>query len=107
IVGLPALLEKNGIIIFQLTMPTKVNGFSFLANDKVPFVISAKNTTATRNRFNLAHELAHILLHASVVDEIELNNNHRLIEHQANRFASAFLFPKERFLDEFYSTNIT
>lgn len=108
IVGLTALLEKNGTIIFQMDVPPDIDGFSFYANGGTPFIACAKRVSATRNRFNLAHELGHLLLHSSVdEDELLKKENHDLIESQAHYLAGAFLFPKDRFLDEFYSTDLS
>jgi len=105
IIGLSPLLEKNGILVFQIDVKADINGFSFYANGSIPFIFCVKNVPAGRNRFNLAHELGHILLHA-IADKNELNKHHKLFEDQANYFAGAFLFPKERFFDEFFSTDL-
>jgi len=86
-------------------MQPDINGFSFFANNKTPFIAIARNVSAGRNRFNLVHELAHLLLHAMVEDK-ELSEHHNKLETQAHRFAAAFLFPRERFLDEFVSTDL-
>ena len=51
--------------------------------------------------FDMAHELGHILLHLwseslDLIGKEEFKSR----ENQANRFASAFLLPKESFLQE-------
>lgn len=67
-----------------------------------PFVgHNMRHTTAARARFNLAHELGHILLHRSVTEE-DLENAEFFdhIEKQAHRFAGALLFPRTAFYRE-------
>ena len=51
--------------------------------------------------FDMAHELGHILLHpwSESLDLIS-KEEFKSRENQANRFASAFLLPKESFLQE-------
>jgi Zn-dependent peptidase ImmA (M78 family)/DNA-binding XRE family transcriptional regulator len=105
ILGLVPLVESNGVVVFQIDMQPDINGFSFFADGKIPFIAVARKVSAGRNRFNLAHELAHLLLHA-MLDEKELAEHHNQLEVQAHRFAAAFLFPRERFLDEFVSTDL-
>lgn len=105
IVGLTPLIEKNGGIIFQMDLEDDISGFSFYANGNIPFIIVTRDASAARNRFNLAHEIGHLVLHA-VTEQSDLVEHHKLIEDQAHLFAGAFLFPKERFLDEFFSTDL-
>ncbi len=51
-----------------------------------------------RQRFTVAHELAHLTLHASVRPP-ETADQAKAIEKQAHRFAGAFLLPGDPFLD--------
>ena len=48
----------------------------------------------SRSRFDAAHELGHLVMHADVMPASQA------VERQANRFASAFLMPRETFLME-------
>ncbi|OGT29843.1 MAG: hypothetical protein A2W28_05335 [Gammaproteobacteria bacterium RBG_16_51_14] len=48
-----------------------------------------------RQRFDLAHECAHLVIHQGI------STGDELTENQANRFASAFLMPKNTFDREF------
>lgn len=48
-----------------------------------------------RQRFDLAHECAHLVIHQGI------STGDELTENQANRFASAFLMPKNTFSREF------
>ncbi len=70
-----------------------------------PFILlSSQTASGPRSLFNLAHELGHILLHAGVEVSIKTIN---LIEKQANRFAGAFLLPRESFSQEILGTSIS
>ena len=51
--------------------------------------------TACRLRFDIAHELGHLVMHKGV------QTGDKTTEGQANRFASSFLLPRSAFLHEF------
>ena len=63
-------------------------------------LLNADKECAVRSRFDLAHELGHMVLHRHVPEELK-QAHHRLIEKQANLFAGAFLLPEETFLADF------
>lgn len=52
-----------------------------------------------RLRFDIAHEIGHIIMHHDVVTGCKLT------ESQANRFASSFLLPRSSFVKEFKITS--
>ena len=58
-------------------------------NDGVPFIFLARRRTPEGVRFDVAHELGHLILHSNsaMIPKSEC-------EHQANEFASEFLFPQ-------------
>ena len=90
-------LENAGAIIthFQ-SLSDKVDAFSI--NRARPIVIrNPVKDNACRQRFDLAHECGHLILHK--YDEFTPDNE--LLEIQANRFASAFLLPRIGFMQEF------
>ena len=83
-----ALLESKGIRIFSLTENTKaVDAFSVWRNDQ-PYIFANTFKTAERSRFDIAHELGHLILHRHGGKE------GREAEREANNFASAFLMPE-------------
>lgn len=81
-------LESRGIRVFIVdTVEEHFDGLSTVINNQPIIVISSK-WSGDRQRFNLTHELAHYIL----IDRL----SHELDEEQAcNRFAGAFLFPRE------------
>lgn len=80
--------ESQGVRVFIVdTDEEHFDGLSTLINDQPIIVISAK-WPGDRQRFNLAHELAHYILINRLSNQLD--------EEQAcNRFAGAFLFPRE------------
>lgn len=102
------LLERNGIMVFSVdTDSQKVDAFCqhrtgrpfiFLGNDK---------QSAFRRQFDGGHELGHILMHADIDNqEILIKEEIKVMEYQANRFASAFLLPASAFAKTVTSTSL-
>jgi Zn-dependent peptidase ImmA (M78 family)/transcriptional regulator with XRE-family HTH domain len=89
------LLESRGVEVYWIDEESpSVDAVSFWSDGK-PFVLLSSRTSGDRDRFNAAHELAHLVLHrhASVVDGRE-------IEDEAQEFAANFLLPTTTFKQE-------
>jgi len=102
------LLEKHGFFITRNAINEQdVDGFSNMEG-KRPFIfLSSDKECAVRTRFDVAHELGHIILHQGIEQEDLMDKKYvKKIENQANRFAAAFLLPRESFINEVYSTSI-
>ncbi len=83
------LLEKKGIRVFSLPVSDReVDAFSFW-DDERPFIFLDTGRTSERMRFDLAHELGHLLLHR------QSRLRSRDVEQQAHDFASSFLIPAD------------
>lgn len=92
--NLLGLLERKGVRVFSLPVPDReVDAFSFWQEDR-PYIFLNTGRTAERMRFDLAHELGHLLLHKETICR-----RARDIEQQAQDFASSFLMPADA-LDE-------
>lgn len=106
--NLTKLVEANGIILSQGNLhETKIDAVSKWIGDR-PFILLTDNSeSAVRRRFNIAHELGHILLHVGVESVYALSNTemHKL-EEQANYFASCLLMPDRAFINSVTSTSI-
>lgn len=101
---LASTLEDNGIILVrELVNCPDMNAVSVWQGGRPFILFSAEVTSGPRSLFNLAHELGHILLHAGA--EVSIKNIDH-IEKQANRFAGAFLLPRESFSQEVLGTSI-
>lgn len=81
-----ARFEDNGIVVLLLDIDPKFDGFSCWGNSHVPVMVSSSNVSGDRQRFNLAHELGHLVLDIS---------NDQDPEKVAHRFAGAFLIPRD------------
>jgi Zn-dependent peptidase ImmA (M78 family)/transcriptional regulator with XRE-family HTH domain len=89
------LLESRGILVTHIPEGCEeVDAFSTWHEGRpVVFLVMAKGSTS-RTRFDACHELGHLVMHADAAP------GSPELERQANRFASAFLLPREPFLME-------
>lgn len=89
------LLEGLGVIVTSFEgVSDKVDALSFSRKYNIVLRNTAKESVC-RQRFDLAHELGHIILHQGVV------TGDGSTEAEADHFASSFLFPRKAFLKEF------
>jgi Zn-dependent peptidase ImmA (M78 family) len=104
------LLENNGAIITRTKLEANtLDAFSeWHPSENVPyFILGADKNVAARSRFDIAHELGHVILHRYIEAAcVGRNTDHSLIERQANRFAGAFLLPEEAFSSDFFSASL-
>jgi Zn-dependent peptidase ImmA (M78 family) len=85
-------LEAHGVRIYSLVHDTPtVDAFSVWYDDS-PYIFLNTMKTAERSRFDAAHELGHLTLHA------HSDLAKKQAEKEAQAFASAFLMPKAQFL---------
>ncbi len=86
------LLEAHGVAVYSLPPEySDVDAFSYWI-DGQPFVLLNTLKNAERGRFDGAHELGHLVMHARPgCDDVDS----RIQEKEANAFASAFLMPAE------------
>lgn len=83
------LLEAKGVRIFSLEEENlNVDAYSCWKGG-IPFVFLNTMKSAERSRFDAAHELGHLVLH------IHGTFGNRDNERDADRFASAFLIPRD------------
>lgn len=87
------VLESHGIRVFIIDYEEEMfDGLSTLINDQPIIVISSK-WPGDRQRFTLAHELGHFILRNCLSKSLKE-------EKACNRFAGAFLLPKESLVQE-------
>lgn len=106
--NLTFLLEKNGIIVTQIPInDSKIDAFSRWVGDRPIIFLGSDKNCAVRSRFDLAHELGHAILHRHNHPSVLLDPKRlKLIEKEANTFASAFLLPEDSFGGEIISTSL-
>ena len=92
-----ALMEQHGTRVFALAADTEaLEAFSFW-HGATPYVFLDTRRSAERTRMDVAHELGHLALHAKG------GASGRQAEHEAERFAGAFLMPKDSVTANFHS----
>ncbi|MBF4454953.1 ImmA/IrrE family metallo-endopeptidase [Acinetobacter sp. SK-43] len=90
--NLIALLESKGIRVFSLTDEAQDVDACCRWTSGRPFIFLNTSRTAERCRFDLAHELGHLVMHKhGIIEGIH-------VEQEANAFASAFLMPRRSLL---------
>lgn len=110
IANMVLLLENNGAIIARDKLGAEtLDGLSeFVVEDGRPYIIVGTDKgSPVRWRFDAAHELGHMVLHANVAPEQLLRpETFKRIEEQAHRFAAAFLLPLASFGDDLSAVNL-
>lgn len=98
---LTAFAEANGIVIGKADLDQDVDGASDWRGERPFVILNSRVRSCARQRFSLAHEIGHLVLHR-LADEtdFELQEHHKLLEDQANLFAQAFLFPMRAYSRE-------
>ena len=89
------LLEDKGIKVIALDLPENVSGSKAFVQrpgqEAVPVIVVNQGHNGERQRFSLAHELAHLVLRFSGLSESDQ-------EKAADRFAGSFLVAKDMLL---------
>jgi len=89
------VLERAGVIIVPHVVPsTKVDAFSRNGATTVIFLNQSVRSTS-RWHFDIAHECGHLVMHAG------MSTGDEETETAANRYASAFLMPRNAFARDF------
>jgi Zn-dependent peptidase ImmA (M78 family)/DNA-binding XRE family transcriptional regulator len=82
------LLEAKGIFIIRPKLDTAgIDAFSTWAGGRPVIVLGSDKDDAARSRFDVAHELGHLVMHH------DAEPGRQAVERQAHRFAAAFLMP--------------
>ena len=95
--NLTKLLEEQKIIIASFDFGTcRVDSRSILTDDNYPIIFLNKTLLGDRQRFSLAFELGHLIMHTFCTVP-----HHRDVNHEANLFAAAFLMPAKVIINDF------
>ena len=92
-------LAKNlGVTVYSATLPSNISGEIKETDGKTVIKVN-RHDTKPRQRFTLAHEIAHFLLHKhllrnGIVDDVLYRSSQsNAIEAEANRLAADILMP--------------
>ncbi|MGW5006649.1 helix-turn-helix domain-containing protein [Streptomyces parvulus] len=89
------LVESHGVRVFSLAPEYKeVDAFSFWRDGR-PYIFLNTLKSAARSRFDVAHELGHLMMHCD--DEAGVRT--RAAEKEADEFASTLLMPRRSIAD--------
>lgn len=89
------VLEHAGVIVFRhLVKSSKVDAFSREGKTTIIFLNDAISSSSRWN-FDIGHECGHLVMHKGI------HTGDLKTEEQADRFASAFLMPRNAFRREF------
>ncbi len=89
------ILENAGAVVVLIeAVSEKIDALS-MSRARPIVVRSSKKEALCRQRFDLAHECGHLVMHQGI------QTGSKETEDQAHRFAGAFLIPKLSFLREF------
>lgn len=83
-------LERHGVPVARLAMGHHfVDGFSVRFNLRPIVLLAEDKGNYVRSRFDASHELGHLVMH------VDAEPGDRVVETQAQDFASCFLLPRE------------
>lgn len=98
------LLENHGAVVTRCDLDAQpLDAFSeWRRDEETPYIVlNSHKESAARSRFDVAHELAHMVLHRHLPSLPQREDKlFKTIEAQANHFASAFLLPASTFQEE-------
>lgn len=83
-------VQKNGIYVSKISLRLqKIDAFSVWMNNKPYIFLNDDKNTNARIRFDIAHELGHLLMHADYYssEDFEKKTIKDKLEDEANRFA--------------------
>lgn len=96
-----SVLERAGVFVYAIetSEDSRLDAFSTWTGTNLerPVIATGTNQSWDRMRLTGAHELGHLVLHRSATDDPTLGID---VERDANRFAGAFLFPRDAVLEE-------
>lgn len=102
-------VQKNGIHVSKIGLRLqRIDAFSTWTNNRPYIFLNDDKNTNARIRFDIAHELGHLLMHADYYtnEDFEKTFVRDKLEDEANRFAGAFLMPKESFEKDVFSSSV-
>lgn len=110
VANMVSLVENQGAIVARHQLDAEsLDGLSAVGHDdRRPYIIVGTDKgTAVRWRFDVAHELGHLLLHRQVGQTaLARSPLFKRIEEQAHRFAAAFLLPMDSFSEDLFAISL-
>lgn len=108
IANIVSLLEHKGAVVTRGPLGHEsMDGLSFINdNGRLFIMIGTDKGSPVRWRWDVAHELGHVVLHSDIAPSKLKPEDYALMEKQAHRFAGAFLMPAVAFHEDFFAANL-
>lgn len=107
LLNLTGFMESLGICINYVDLDDlRIDAYTTFFGQTPVILINSNRVSSSRIRFNLAHELAHILFHAGYLKDYQVGDEHNIIEEEANYFAGCFLVPENGLVSDLESINL-
>ncbi|MBY8877482.1 XRE family transcriptional regulator [Actinacidiphila acidipaludis] len=88
------LAENNGVVVvFSPVQVAAVDAYSFDHDYRPTIVLNPAKEDYYRQRFDVAHELGHLVMH------VDAEPGSKVVENQAHRFAAELLLPESEVRD--------
>ena len=88
------LAENNGVVVvFSPAQTAAVDAYSFDDGYRPTIVLNPAKEDYYRQRFDVAHELGHLVMH------VDAEPGSKIVENQAHRFAAELLLPEDELKD--------
>ncbi|TFE38339.1 ImmA/IrrE family metallo-endopeptidase [Streptomyces sp. ICN441] len=88
------LAENNGVVVvFSPAQTADVDAYSFDDGYRPTIVLNPAKEDYYRQRFDVAHELGHLVMH------VDAEPGSKVVENQAHRFAAELLLPESELRD--------
>ncbi len=89
------LIEGKGVVVVRPTVETHdVDAFSSVVGGRPLVVLASDKHDTARSRMDASHELGHLVMHH------DAEPGRQSVEREAQRFAAAFLLPRDAMLSE-------
>lgn len=89
------VVENAGVLVTRFKGVAREVDACSIGTARPVIVVNDAEASSCRGRFDVAHELGHLVMHCGLV------TGDRKTEGEANRFAGAFLLPRSTFVREF------
>lgn len=102
--------ERNGVLVQSFILDNDdLDALSTWSDelDRPVVLLNELKQNCARSRFDLAHELGHVLMHRAVAPALRSEAAvHKVLERQAHAFASALLLPRTTWASEIHDVTL-
>lgn len=102
------ILECRGVCVCRAGLDSSTQDAVSVVENSIPYILlNTSVRSSARARFNVAHELGHILLHRNISrQDLEDPDRFDEIEEQAHYFAASLLLPETQLAKDFWAPTL-